>query len=337
MRVDEGERRVIDLGVRREVLQGMDVSIVIPLLNESESLRELYGSVEGAMSSTGREWELVFIDDGSTDSSLDVLRALHEQHDNVIVLSFGRNLGKSAALAVGFREARGAIVVTMDADLQDDPAEIPKMLELIDRGYDLVSGWKKERKDPLSKRLPSKVFNGVTRAVTGLSIHDMNCGLKAYRGGVVRTIRIYGELHRYTPVLAHWAGFRVTEVPVRHHARRFGSSKYGLERFTRGFFDLITVLFLRRYVTRPLHLFGMVGVVLFVGGFGIGLYLTVLKIMGEAIGRRPLLTLGILLMVIGVQFVSVGLLGEMVANLRSDDFSYPVRERLSRREDPVDR
>jgi glycosyltransferase involved in cell wall biosynthesis len=310
----------------------MDVSIVIPLLNEEESLAELHESVRGVMDSLGREWEIVFIDDGSTDASMAILRDLHARHGNVTVLSFGRNLGKSAALAVGFREASGAAVITMDADLQDDPTEIPAMLAALDEGHDLVSGWKKERKDPMSKRLPSRIFNGVTRAVSGLSLHDMNCGLKAYRRDVVKTIRIYGELHRYTPVLAHWAGFRVTEIPVRHHARKFGRTKYGLERFMRGFFDLITVLFLRRYVTRPLHLFGAVGAVLFGGGFVIGVYLTVLKIMGQAIGRRPLLTLGILLMVIGGQFVSVGLLGEMVANLRSDDFSYPVRERLERKE-----
>jgi len=308
----------------------MDVSIVIPLLNEEASLRELHRAIRAAMDPLGLEWEVVFVDDGSTDSSMDILRGLHAENGNVTVLSFGRNLGKSAALAVGFREASGRAVITMDADLQDDPSEIPRMLAALEEGYDLVSGWKKERKDPLSKRLPSRVFNGVARAVTGLTLHDMNCGLKAYRAEVVKTIRIYGELHRYTPVLAHWAGFRVTEIPVRHHARKFGRTKYGVERFTRGFFDLITVLFLRRYVTRPLHLFGAIGALLFLGGFAIGVYLTVLKIMGEAIGRRPLLTLGILLMVIGGQFVSVGLLGEMVANLRSDDFSYPLRERLER-------
>lgn len=309
----------------------MDVSIVIPLLNEQESLPELFESVKSVMDALGREWEVVFVDDGSTDGSMETLRDLHARHGNVTVLSFGRNLGKSAALAVGFRAAEGDAVVTMDADLQDDPTEIPAMLAALDAGYDLVSGWKKERKDPVSKRLPSRIFNGVTRAVSGLSLHDMNCGLKAYRREVVKTIRIYGELHRYTPVLAHWAGFRVTEIPVRHHARKFGRTKYGVERFMRGFFDLITVLFLRRYVTRPLHLFGAVGAVLFGCGFAVGVYLTVLKIMGQAIGRRPLLTLGILLMVIGGQFVSVGLLGEMVANLRSDDFSYPLRERLERK------
>jgi glycosyltransferase involved in cell wall biosynthesis len=316
--------------VRPEVPKGMDVSIVIPLLNEEASLRELHRAIRAVMDPLGLEWEVVFVDDGSTDSSMDILREIHAANGRVTVLSFGRNLGKSAALAVGFREAAGRAVITMDADLQDDPAEIPRMLAALEEGYDLVSGWKKERKDPLSKRLPSRVFNGVTRAVTGLRLHDMNCGLKAYRAEVVKTIRIYGELHRYTPVLAHWAGFRVTEIPVRHHARKFGRTKYGPERFTRGFFDLITVLFLRRYVTRPLHLFGAIGAILFAGGFAIGVYLTVLKIMGEAIGRRPLLTLGILLMVIGGQFVSVGLLGEMVANLRSDDFAYPVRERLER-------
>jgi glycosyltransferase involved in cell wall biosynthesis len=308
----------------------MDVSILVPLLNEEDSLRELYGEIERAMTPSGRSWEVVFVNDGSTDGSMQVLRELFENRLNVKVLSFGRNLGKSAALAVGFREVNGNAVVTMDADLQDDPGEIPKMLDLLDEGYDLVSGWKKERRDPLSKRLPSKLFNGVTAALSGLSLHDMNCGLKAYRRDVVKTIKVYGELHRYTPVLAHWAGFRVTEVPVRHHPRRFGSSKFGAERFTRGFFDLLTVLFLRRYAARPLHLFGMVGGVLFAGGFGIGVYLTIVKIMGGAIGRRPLLTLGILLMVVGVQFVSFGLLAEMLANLRGEETSYAVRERLAR-------
>jgi len=239
------------------------------------------------------------------------------------------------ASAAGSREAAGDIVVTMDADLQDDPREIPGMMALVDQGYDLVSGWKRNRKDPLSKRLPSRLFNSVTAWLSGVHLHDMNCGLKAYRRSVVETIRVYGELHRYTPVLAHWAGFRVTETEVVHHARAHGASKFGVERFFRGFFDLLTVLFLRRYVSRPLHLFGAVGGVLFAGGFGIGVYLTVLKIMGEAIGRRPLLTLGILLMVVGVQFVSFGLLGEMIANLRSEGVSHPVRVRLAREEGPT--
>ncbi len=308
----------------------MDVSMVVPLLNEVESLRELMSRIEDVMAPTGSEWEVIFVNDGSTDGSMDVLRELFESRRNVKVLSFGRNLGKSAALAVGFEEASGDVVITMDADLQDDPSEIPKLVDMIHDGYDLVSGWKKERHDPLSKRLPSKLFNGVSGALSGVHLHDMNCGLKAYRRDVVRTIRVYGELHRYTPILAHWAGFRVTETPVEHHARRFGTTKFGAERFVRGFFDLVTVLFLRRYVTRPLHLFGMVGGVLFAGGFGIGVYLTIIKIMGGAIGRRPLLTLGILLMVVGVQFVSFGLLGEMVANLRGEDANYAIRERLSR-------
>jgi len=309
----------------------MDISVVIPLLNEADSLKELYERIDGALSPLGREWEVIFINDGSTDSSMDVLRALHEQYENVTVLVFGRNLGKSAALSEGFREAAGDVVFTMDADLQDDPAELPVMLEVIESGYDLVSGWKKDRKDPLSKRLPSKLYNAVTNKLSGVGIHDMNCGLKAYRGQVIKTIKVYGELHRYTPVLAQWAGFTVTEVPVKHHARQYGHSKFGVERFLRGFFDLLTVLFLRRYVTRPLHLFGALGGLLFSGGFLAGLYLTVLKFMGQAIGRRPLLTLAILLMVVGVQFISLGLIGEMVANLRGNDISYPVRERLGRK------
>ena len=309
----------------------MDISVVVPLLNEEESLRELYSRVGEALRPLGTSWEIIFIDDGSTDASMEVLRELHAANANVEVLSFGRNLGKSAALSVGFKEASGDIVFTMDADLQDDPAEMPKMVSLIDEGYDLVSGWKKDRKDPVSKRLPSKLYNAVSGKLSGVRLHDMNCGLKAYRGDVVKTIRVYGELHRYTPILAHLAGFSVTEVPVKHHARRFGRSKFGAERFVRGFFDLVTVLFLQRYVTRPLHLFGMLGALLFSGGFLAGLYLSILKIMGEAIGRRPLLTLAILLMVVGVQFISFGLLAEMLANIRSDEVSYPIRERLSRR------
>ncbi len=308
----------------------MDVSILIPLLNEEESLRELYRRIAEAMDPLGREWEVVFVNDGSTDGSMDVLKELYDAHTNVKVLAFGRNLGKSAALAVGFREVQGQAVVTMDADLQDDPSEIPKMLDLLDQGCDLVSGWKKDRQDPLSKRLPSKIFNGVAGRLSGIKLHDMNCGLKAYKRLVVKTIKVYGELHRYTPALAHWAGFTVTEVPVKHHPREHGKSKFGAERFLRGFFDLLTVLFLRRYATRPLHLFGMFGGTLFAGGLGIGVYLTIVKIMGGAIGRRPLLTLGILLMVVGVQFVSFGLIGEMLAYLRSEEVSYPVRERLAR-------
>lgn len=314
----------------------MDISVVIPLLNEADSLRELYERIDGALRPLGRRWEVIFINDGSTDSSMDVLRSLHEQNENVKVLVFGRNLGKSAALSVGFKEATGDVVFTMDADLQDDPGELPGMLEVIESGYDLVSGWKKDRKDPLSKRLPSKLYNAVTGRLSGVRIHDMNCGLKAYRRQVVKTISVYGELHRYTPVLAQWSGFTVTEIPVKHHAREYGRSKFGAERFLRGFFDLLTVLFLRRYVTRPLHLFGMLGALLFSGGFLTGIYLTVLKLMGQAIGRRPLLTLAILLMVVGVQFISFGLLGEMVANLKGDAISYPVRERLARKDGGLD-
>lgn len=308
----------------------MRVSVVVPLLDEEDSLAQLYEEVSTALGSRDLSWEIIFVDDGSTDASMAVLRGLFESKGNVKVLSFGRNLGKSAALAVGFREAEGDVVVTIDADLQDDPGEIPKLLDALDAGYDLVSGWKKERKDPLSKRLPSRLFNWVTSRLSGVHLHDMNCGLKAYRRQVVSTIKVYGELHRYTPVLAHFAGFSVTEVPVKHHARRFGRSKFGAERFARGLFDLVTILFLRRYVTRPLHLFGMIGGVLFLGGFGIGVYLTVLKILGESIGRRPLLTLAILLMVIGVQVVSVGLLAEMLASVSGHEMTHPVRERLAR-------
>ena len=225
-----------------------------------------------------------------------------------------RNFGKAAALQAGFEEAQGEIVVTIDGDLQDDPSEIPRLLAKLDEGFDLVSGWKTKRRDPLSRRIPSRIFNAVTGRLSGLRLHDLNCGLKAYRAEVVRGLRIYGELHRFIPVLAHYRGFRVAELPVNHRPREHGRSRYGMERYVRGFLDLLTVTFMGRYRHRPLHLFGGLGLLL--GAIGTLLlgYLTVLKLMGEAIGHRPLLTLGVLLVVVGVQLVSLGLVSELVAS-----------------------
>jgi glycosyltransferase involved in cell wall biosynthesis len=307
-----------------------EISVVIPVYNEAESLQPLYQDLVSVLGTLGRPYELLFIEDGSTDGSFDTLAELHTQDCHVQVIQFRRNFGKAAALTVGFAEARGAIVITMDADLQDDPQEIPSLLNKLAEGFDLVSGWKYPRRDPLTKTLPSKLFNWATSRLSGVRLHDFNCGFKAYRREVVKEIRFYGDLYRYIPVLAHWQGFRVTEVPVRHHPRQFGQSKYGISRFLRGFFDLITILYLTQYIHRPLHLFGGVGLLSLGTGTMINLYLTVLWFLGERpIGNRPLLTLGVLLMIIGVQFIFFGLLAEMLTSVSNKGVEdYSIRRRL---------
>src|SRR4029453_6763884 len=262
----------------------------------------------GALDPRGEPWESVYVDDGSTDGSFAALTRLHAAAENVRVVRLRRNFGKAAALASGFAQATGDRVVTLDGDLQDDPAEIPRLLAKLEEGFDLVSGWKTKRRDPLSRRMPSRIFNRVTGRLSGLRLHDLNCGLKAYRAEVVRGLRIYGELHRFIPVLAHYRGFRVAELPVNHRPREHGRSRYGMERYVRGFLDLLTVTFMGRYSHRPLHLFGGVGLVLGAVGTLLLCYLTVLKLTGEAIGQRPLLILGVLLVVVGLQFFSLGLI-----------------------------
>ena len=288
------------------------LSLVVPLYNEAESLRPLHRAVQEALGDG--DYELLFVDDGSTDDSFDVLKELQQQDAKVRILRFARNFGKAEALAAGFRESRGEVVVTMDADLQDDPREIPTLIATLSKGYDLVSGWKQHRMDPLAKTLPSKIFNRVTSLLTGIRLRDFNSGFKAYRRRLVEELNVYGELHRFLPALAYWKGFRVTEVPVVHHPRRFGHSKYGVRRFLSGFLDLLTVLFLTRFQRKPLHLFGSVGLVCLGIGLCTNLYLTVLWLQGEPIGTRPLLQLGVLLVVTGIQFLSLGLLGEMVTS-----------------------
>jgi glycosyltransferase involved in cell wall biosynthesis len=290
------------------------ISVVIPVRNEQESVGPVLGEIAAALEPLATEWEVVFVDDGSTDDTFAALTRLHAAHANVRIVRLRRNFGKAAALQAGFAQAAGDVVVTMDGDGQDDPAEIPRLLAKLDEGYDLVSGWKVHRRDPLSRRLPSKAFNGVTGRVSGLKLHDMNCGLKAYRAEVVRGLRIYGELHRYIPVLAHYEGYRVAELPVNHRPREHGRSRYGMERYVRGFLDLLTVTFMGRYRHRPLHLFGGLGLVLTLLGSVVLLYLAVVKIAGEAIGHRPLLTLGVLLVVVGMQFLSLGLLSELITS-----------------------
>lgn len=290
--------------------KGCYLSLVIPLFNEGESLRPLHDAISQVL--RGTDYEVVYADDGSTDSSRQQLQEICLRDPHVAVIRFARNFGKSEAIAAGFKEARGEIVITLDADLQDDPQEIPRLVQELEKGYDLVVGWKQERHDPPSKTIPSRLFNWITARLTGLRLHDFNSGFKAYRRQVVESLHVYGEQHRFIPALAHWKGFRVTEIPVRHHPRRFGRSKFGPWRFFAGLLDLFTILFLTRFKRKPLHLFGFIGLGCLAAGALINLYLTWLWLGGEPIGRRPLLQLGILLMVMGIQFVSLGLLGEMI-------------------------
>ena len=301
------------------------ISVVVPVHDEERSVEPLYEELRAALDPLDRPWEAVFVDDGSTDSSFAALTRLHSATGNVKVVRLRRNFGKAAALAAGFRHAEGDVVVTIDADLQDDPAEIPRLLAKLDEGFDLVSGWKAHRRDPLSRRIPSRIFNGVVGRVSGLRLHDLNCGLKAYRADVVRDLRIYGELHRFLPVLAHDRGYRVAELPVNHRPREHGRSRYGAERYLRGFLDFLTVWFMGRYRHRPLHLFGGFGLAMGAIGSALLVYLSVLKLTGEAIGHRPLLTLGVLLVVVGLQFFSLGLLSELITS-HHEERSGPVSD-----------
>jgi glycosyltransferase involved in cell wall biosynthesis len=303
------------------------ISVVVPLLDEEHSLETLYAEIVAALEPHD-EFEVVFVDDGSTDGSMGVLTRLHDAHPNVVVIQLRRNFGKAAALQAGFLEARGDIVVTIDADLQDDPAEIPQLLAKLDEGFDLVSGWKTRRNDPFFRRVFSKIFNWATGAVSGVHLHDVNCGLKAYRAEVLGGMRLYGELHRFIPVLASYRGFRVAEIPVNHRARQHGRSRYGPERYLRGFFDLLSVTFMGRYRHRPLHLFGGLGLLMGSVGFIFLLYLTMLKLWGQGIGQRPLLTLGVLLVVVGIQLISLGLISELVTSQHEERIG--ERERTER-------
>jgi glycosyltransferase involved in cell wall biosynthesis len=309
------------------------ISVVVPLHNEERSVERLFDELQAALAPLEMPWEVVFVDDGSTDETFARLARLHAAHGNMRAVRLRRNAGKAAALDAGFAEAVGELLVTIDGDLQDDPAEIPRLLAKLEEGFDLVTGWKTRRRDPLARRLLSKLFNAVTSSVSGLRLHDMNCGLKAYRAEVVDGMRLYGELHRFIPVLAHYRGFRIAELPVRHRPREHGRSRYGMERYVRGFLDLLTVTFMGRYRHRPLHLFGGLGLLFGVAGVAILTYLTVLKIGGEAIGHRPLLTLGVLLVVVGMQFLSLGLLSELITSHHEERLS--GRDRSTRLVDEV--
>ncbi len=306
----------------------MDISVVIPLLNEEVSLPELTEKILEQFNSLGKECEIIFIDDGSTDASFNVLMQLKEKYPIIRIIQFRKNFGKSAALSEGFKKADGDIVITMDADLQDDPAEIPNLVAKLDDGYDLVSGWKKERHDPIGKTIPSKLFNFTTRKLTGIKIHDFNCGLKAYRKEVIKAIPVYGELHRYLPVLAHWQGFKVGEIVVKHHARKYGVSKFGIRRIFSGFFDLLTVLFITRYRQKPLHLFGFFGLIFGITGIAILTYLSVLWFQGIPIGKRPMLFLGVLMVIVGGQSFSLGLIGEMITSTRDHSIKFAIKKEV---------
>jgi glycosyltransferase involved in cell wall biosynthesis len=297
------------------------ISVVVPVHNEERSVALLLDELDSALQPLATPWEAIFVDDGSTDGSYAALTRLHAARDDVTIVRLRRNFGKAAALGAGFAHARGDVIVTIDGDLQDDPAEIPRLLVKLEEGFDLVSGWKTRRRDPLRRRLLSRVFNTVVGWVSGVRLHDMNCGLKAYRAEVARGLRLYGELHRFVPVLAHHRGYRIAELPVNHRPREHGRSRYGLERYLRGFLDLLTVAFIGRYRHRPLHLFGGLGLALSLAGTGILVYLTVVKITGHAIGGRPLLILGVLLVVVGLQVFSLGLITELITSQHEERVS----------------
>ncbi len=305
------------------------VSVIIPLLNEEESLRELHEQLKNVLSRIGGNYELIFIDDGSTDNSFKVIRELRQRNNRVKAVRFRRNYGKSAALAVGFQKAQGEYVITMDADLQDDPSEIPNIVRELKGGLDVVSGWKKKRKDPLGKTIPSKFFNFITAKVTGINIHDFNCGLKGYKNDVVKSVNVYGELHRYIPALAHWLGFKVGETVVNHRPRKFGKTKFGMARYSRGFLDLLTVVFTTRYVSRPLHLFGGWGILSSLIGFFISLWLAYEKYFNDQpISNRPLFIVALIMIIVGVQFVSMGLLGELITRNQQMEKQYSIKEEI---------
>lgn len=312
----------------------LDLSLVVPVFDEEESLHELHRQLSDVLDSMALSAEIIYVDDGSRDGTLRELEIIHRDDARVQVISFRRNFGKTAALLAGFRAARGDIVATLDGDLQDDPTELPRMLDAIAAGSDLVSGWKRVRHDPITKTLPSKLFNATVRRTTGIPLHDFNCGFKAYRRDVLDDLKLYGELHRFIPVLAFWKGYRVTEIEVRHHPRRFGHSKFGAGRLFKGMLDFMKVLFLTRYMQRPLQLFGVLGAALWgLGAVGF-VYLLVLKILGQSLfqSHGPLLFLSGILIISGIQLFALGLVGEMLRHYAyepSDEYSIK-RELLHR-------
>lgn len=302
----------------------ISISVIIPLLNEQPSLEELHSRLSSALGQISAHYEIIFVDDGSSDGSIDIIRSLREADASVRYTRFRRNFGKSAALAAGFQMARYPVIATMDADLQDLPEQLPLLVERLEEGCDLVSGWRHKRNDRLTRKFSSWVYNRVTSSITGVRLHDINCGMKCYRREVLDEVKVYGERHRYIPVLASYRGFRLGEVQIEHAPRKHGSSRYGLERIAGGIFSLLTVILLTRYTNKPLHFFGMLGVILGGGGTAIAAYLIFMRIFfNEWLGNRPILIIGTLLIIVGVQFILFGLLAEMIAfsYRREDDYS----------------
>ena len=315
-----------------------DLSIVISLYNEEESLPELIRWIEDVMDKEGYRYEIIMVDDGSTDSSWNIVKQLSQKNTCIRGISFRRNYGKSAALFHGFKAAEGRVVVTMDADLQDSPEEIPELYKMVvEDGYDIVSGWKKQRFDnKLTKNLPSKLYNWTARKITGIKLHDMNCGLKAYRNEVVKNIEVYGEMHRYIPYLAKNAGFgRITEKPVQHQKRKYGVSEFGLERFVNGFLDLISLWFLSRFGKKPMHFFGFTGILMFIAGGILAVWIIAEKLIQQSNGLnfrpvtdQPLFYLALVAVLLGFQMFLTGFLGELISRNSSERNTYNIREEL---------
>ena len=309
----------------------MDITVIIPLLNEEESLPELAGWISKVMTSNDLSYEIIFIDDGSKDNSWQIIEELGSSDPNIKGIKFRRNYGKAAALSVGFSHANGDVVITMDADLQDSPDEIPELYKMITKdGFDLVSGWKKKRHDPVSKTIPTKFFNWSARRMSGIKLHDFNCGLKAYKKEVVKSIDVYGEMHRYIPFLSKWAGFKkIGEKVVRHQKRKYGRTKYGLDRFYKGYLDLLTITFTSRFAKRPMHFFGLWGTLIFFAGFLIAGYLAYAKffLLSFRMTDRPLFYFGLLAMILGTQLFVAGFLGEMISRNSPDLNQYQVEKK----------
>ena len=324
----------VDVSMPAAITEKVEISVVVPVMNEEQNVRLLYERLSAQLNELGKSYEIIFVDDGSTDNTFEVLKQLHAENRGVVrVIRFRRNFSKTPALVAGFSRCRGEVIFTMDGDLQDDPVEIPRFLEKLDEGYDLVSGWKFPRLDPLSKTFPSRIFNGMVSKFTGVHLHDINCGFKAYRREIIEDdhLKLYGEFHRFVPVMAHWRGFRVTEIKVVHHPRKFGVSKFGAKRFARGLIDLLNVLFLTTFLRNPLRLFVPLGFWTFLLGILVDLVIVIRSrfFINEPIHNQPLLFVGILLMIFGVQFVLAGLQSEMIRHyaFRSDE-EYSIRQEL---------
>lgn len=315
-----------------------DLSLVIPLLNEAESLPELHAWIKRVCDHEGLSYEILFIDDGSKDQSWEVITSLRERHPEVLGIRFQRNYGKSAALHIGFEAAQGKVVITMDADLQDSPDEIPELYRMITQeGFDLVSGWKKKRYDPISKTIPTKLYNWATRRMSGIYLHDFNCGLKAYTNEVIKSIEIFGEMHRYIPVIAHREGFKkIGEKVVEHRARKYGSTKFGLERFINGPLDLLTIMFISKFGKRPMHIFGTVGATMFFIGLGLTAYLILMKFLhlyvwntkAPLVADQAVFYIALTAMIIGTQLFLAGFVGELITRNSASRNQYKIRERL---------